>query len=550
MPAFDHPDYADHLFPIPFHNPEHVMKCFLNATVHTMNPARPYAEAVVTKGNRIVFVGSSTEARHFVGSQADVIDLGGRVVLPGFIDDHVHFVLGGTQVDGLHLRGCKSADAMAKEVASFAATRRGLWISGGDWDEEGWDVRRLPDKTLIDALVPGTPVFTNRFDWHMALANTVALQRAGITRDTPDPPGGTIERDPVTGEPTGILKDAAMDLVTRVIPRPTPGELEHAVLQALDVARRHGVTSVHDIAEEEHIPVYHKLECVQKLTCRIYARLPIAVMPKLIRERVRRAHGTEFVKVGSLKAFADGSLGSSTAWFFEPYCHLATSGLAMEVLTSGHLREWSLEADRHGLQLSIHAIGDRANDAILTLYEEVARENPAWDRRFRIEHAQHVRPEDVRRFGTLGVIVSAQPYHCIDDGVWAEQRIGPDRARSTYAFKSFLNAGVHLCFGSDWTVAPLDPMQGIYAAVTRATLDGKNPGGWFPEQRLTVEEAVRCYTVNNAYAAFEEHLKGTLEPGKLADLVVLSENIFTIPAHEIRNARVVMTVVDGQVVYE
>jgi predicted amidohydrolase YtcJ len=526
------------------------MKCFLNGNVRTMNPSLPHAQALVSKGSRIVFVGSSADAHRFAGPRTEVVDLQGKLVLPGFIDNHVHFVLGGTQVGGLHLRACKSSEATARELGAYVAAHQGAWICGGDWDEEGWEVKRLPDRSLIDPVTPNTPVFVNRFDWHMGLANTLALQKAGITRDTPDPPGGTIERDPATGEVTGILKDSAMDLVTRVIPRATPGDLEHAVRAALDVARRNGVTSVHDISEEEHIPVYHKLEGEQKLTCRIYARLPIAGMTRLIRERVRRAHGTEFVKVGSLKAFADGSLGSSTAWFFEQYHHLPTSGLAMEVLTSGHLREWALEADKHGLQLSIHAIGDKANDAILTLYEDIARENPSWDRRFRIEHAQHVRREDIARFASLGVVVSAQPYHCIDDGVWAEQRIGHERARMAYAFKSFVDAGVRLCFGSDWTVAPLDPIQGIYAAVTRATLDGKNPGGWFPEQRLTIEEAVLCYTVNNAYASFEEHLKGTLEPGKLADMVVLSHDVFAIPPADIRNVCVVMTVVDGQVVYE
>jgi predicted amidohydrolase YtcJ len=525
------------------------MKCYLNGNVRTMHPGLPQVQALVSKGSRIVFVGSSADARRFAGPQAEVVDLEGKLMLPGFIDNHVHFVLGGTQVGGLHLRACKSHDAMAKEVGAYVSEHQGAWICGGDWDEEGWEVKRTPDRTLIDPVTPHTPVFLNRFDWHMGLANTKALQKAGITRDTTDPPGGTIERDPATGNPTGILKDAAMDLVTRVIPRPTPGDLEHAVIQALDVARRNGVTSVQDISEEEHIPIYHKLEGEQRLTCRIYARLPIAGMMRLVRERVRRAHGTEFVKVGSLKAFADGSLGSSTAWFFDPYLHQPTSGLAMEVLTSGRLREWAIEADKHGLQLSIHAIGDRANDAILTLFEEIASENPPWDRRFRIEHAQHVRREDIGRFAALGVVISAQPYHCIDDGAWAEQRIGRDRARMAYAFKSFLDAGVRLCFGSDWTVAPLDPILGIYAAVTRATLDGKNPKGWFPEQRLSVEEAVQCYTVNNAYASFEEHLKGTLEPGKLADMVVLSHDIFTIPPEKIREACVVTTIVNGDVVY-
>ena len=525
------------------------MKCFVNGVVHTMQAAHPLAEAVVSKGSRIVYVGSSRGAQSFAGPGVEVIDMHGRLMLPGFIDDHVHFVLGGSQVAGLHLRQCTSTAEVVETVAAYVSTHRGAWISGGDWDEEGWEVKRLPVRALIDPVSPDTPVFMNRFDWHMALANGVALHKAGITRETPDPPGGTIVRDPTTGEPTGILKDAAMDLVTRVMPRPTPGELEHAVLQALDVARRNGVTSVHDIAEEEHIPIYHKLEGTGRLTCRIYARLSIAGIAKLVRERIRRAHGTEFVKVGSLKAFADGSLGSNTAWFFEPYLNAPTTGLAMEVLTSGRLREWALEADRHGLQLSVHAIGDRANDAVLTIFEDVVRENPAWDRRFRIEHAQHVRAEDIQRFASLGIVVSAQPYHCIDDGVWAEQRIGPVRAATTYAFKSLLDAGVCVCFGSDWTVAPLDPIQGIYAAVTRATLDGKRPEGWVPAQRLSVEEAVRCYTVNNAYASFEEHLKGSVEPGKLADMVVLSDDIFTIPREEIRNVQVTMTVVDGEVVY-
>jgi predicted amidohydrolase YtcJ len=525
------------------------MRCFLNARVRTLNGVMPHAEAVVARGGRIAYVGTSEGARKFAGPEAEVIDLGGKLVLPGFIDNHVHFVLGGTAVDSLNLRDCTSAAALAEAVAKFASTHKGNWLTGGDWNEAQWDVPSMPTRALIDPILPDVPAFLNRSDWHMGLANAVALQRAGITKDTPDPPGGTIEHDPATGEPTGIVKDAAMEMVTRVIPRPTPGELEHAILQALDVARRNGVTSVQDIGEEEHIPIYHKLEGEQKLTCRIYARLPIAGMSKLIRERVRRAHGTEFVKVGSLKAFADGSLGSSTAWFFDPYEHAPTSGLGMEVVTSGRLREWALEADKHGLQLSIHAIGDRANDAMLTLFEEIVRENPGWDRRFRIEHAQHVRPQDFARFASLGVIVSAQPCHCIDDGVWAEQRIGHERAKSTYAFRSFLDAGVRLCFGSDWTVAPLDPILGIYAAVTRATVDGKNPDGWIPEQKLTAEEAVKCYTVHNAYASFEEHLKGSIAPGKLADMVVLSDDIFAMPAAEIRNARVVMTVVDGRVVF-
>jgi hypothetical protein len=522
------------------------MKCFLNGIVHTVNPLLPRAEAVVTQGTRIIFVGTSSGARKFAGEGAEVIDLQGRLMLPGFIDDHVHFVLGGTQVGGLKLRGCTSTAAFVGGVGAYVRSHRGAWVTGGDWDQEAWETKTLPRKEWIDPVSADTPVFLPRFDWHMALANSVALKRAGITRDTPDPPGGRIERDPTTGEPTGIVKDAAMDLVLGVIPKPAAHDLELAVLKALGEARRAGVTSVHDVAEEAHIPVYKKLEGDGKLTCRIYARLPLAGYRKLLREGARHASGDELVKVGSMKAFADGSLGSNTAWFFEPYLNEPTTGLAMEALTSGLLRTQAMDADRHRLQLSIHAIGDRANDAVLDIFEEIVRTNPPWDRRLRIEHAQHVRRADVARFAALGVIVSAQPYHCIDDGVWAETRIGAERAACTYAFKTFLEAGVRVCFGSDWTVAPLNPIPGIYAAVTRATLDGKRPGGWTPAERLTVEEAVRCYTINNAYASFEEGLKGSIEAGKLADMVVLSENIFTVPPGAIKDVRVEMTVIGGE----
>lgn len=525
------------------------MTCYINAIVHTVNPLQPVAEAVVTSGGTIVFVGTSAGARGFAGPSAEVVDLNGLLLLPGFIDNHVHFMLGGRQAAGLDTRACTTRKAFVDAVQAFVQGREGSWIRGGDWDQERWEVNELPRKEWLDPFSRETPLFLPRLDWHMAVVNSIALQRAGITRDTPDPPGGRIDRDEGTGEPTGIVRDAAMDLVLAVFPRPGETELQTYVESALAVARAHGVTSIQDIAEEEHIPVYRTLEAEGRLTCRISARLPLAVYPRLVRDGVRRAHGNSFLKIGSLKAFADGSLGSSTAWFFEPYEHEPTTGLAMEILTSGQLRAWALDADRHGLQLSIHAIGDRANDAVLSIFEEIVRTNPPWDRRFRIEHAQHVRPQDFERFAGLGVIVSAQPYHAVDDGGWAESRIGRHRARTTYAFKSFLNAGVRVCFGSDWTVAPLDPILGIAAAVTRATLDGSHPGGWIPEEKLSVEEAVRCHTLHNAYAAFEEGEKGSIEPGKLADMVVLSDNIFTIPPERIPEVRVVRTIVDGMTVF-
>jgi predicted amidohydrolase YtcJ len=526
------------------------MKCFANGLIRTMNEQQPLAEALVVDGDRLTFVGSSSAARECAGLGAEVFDLGGRLVLPGFHDCHTHFVLGGFSLDGINLRACRSAAAFVDTMARFAANREGQWITGGTWDHEPWENHRLPRREMIDHIAKNTPVFVHRLDGHMALANSLALSLAGVTRDTPDPPGGAIEKDPVTGDPTGILKDTAMDLVTRVIPKPSQREIESAVRKALREAARNGITTVHDISEEEHIPVFQKLGREGHLTCRIYARLPIAGYQDLVNRGVERGSGTRHVRLGSLKAFTDGSLGSNTALFFEPYENdPSTKGLAMEIVTSGDLRAWAIDVDRHHLQLSIHAIGDRANDLTLDLFEEIQRVNPGWDRRFRIEHAQHVRAEDFPRFARAGVIVSAQPYHCIDDGVWAEGRIGAARCATTYAFRSFLDAGVRVCFGSDWTVAPLSPLLGIYAAVTRATLDGKHPGGWIPDQKISVEEAIRCYTLDGSYASFDETHTGTLQPGKLADFIVLSEDIVSIDPVRIPQVAVEMTFVGGECVW-
>ncbi|MBK7258654.1 MAG: amidohydrolase [Ignavibacteriae bacterium] len=525
------------------------MICFINARVHTVDPRHPSAEAVVVRDRHIVFVGSTPDARRFAGTAAETIDLGGRLLLPGFIDDHVHFVLGGEAVSGLDTRTCASKAEFIAALQTFVDTHRGAWVKGGDWDHEHWAEKILPRKEWVDPFSQDTPLFLPRFDWHMALANSAALAAAGITRATPDPVGGKIERDPATGEPTGIVKDAAMDLVLACIPKPTAADLERRVRDALVVARKNGVTSIHDIAEPSHIPVYRKLADAGELTCRIFARLPLSGHRAIAEQRITHHAGDAFLRLGSMKAFSDGSLGSTTAWFFERYLNEDTCGLPMEVLSDGRMRAWALEADRNGLQLSIHAIGDRANSAVLDIFEEVVRTNPAWDRRFRIEHAQHLRPEDIARFAALGVIASVQPYHAIDDGVWAASRIGADRVKMTYAFRSMLDAGVHVCFGSDWTVSPLHPLGGIYAAVTRRTLDGKNPDGWVPEQKVSVEQAVRCTTINNAYASFEEGIKGSITPGKLGDMVVLGEDIFAIPPERIRDVPVQMTVVGGHIVH-
>lgn len=532
-------------------NPQSNKKAFINGKIYTVNNKQPLAEAVLIEGNKIIFVGSNEEAEKLIEESAEVIDLKGKLMLPGFIDDHVHFTSGGFYLQGIDLRQAKSTAEFRDILKNYVQQHKGKWITGGNWDHEAWEVNDLPTKELIDDITENTPVFVDRFDGHMALANSYALKLANITKDTPSPEGGMIVKNPKTGEPTGILKDNAMSLIYSLIPPASKEETYNAALTALNHAKELGVTSVHDITYSQDLEVYKQLEEEGKLTCRIYTRLPIADYQNIVKDKIKAGFGSDKLKLGSLKAFADGSLGSSTAWFFEPYHQdTTTMGLPMDIVTDGSLRKWALEADKNNLQLSVHAIGDRANFYMLDLFQEIIETNPKWDRRFRIEHAQHVRFEDIPRFAELGVIASAQPYHAIDDGVWAEKRIGPERIKYTYPFKTFLDNKVILCFGSDWTVAPLNPLLGIYAAVTRRTLDDKNPGGWIPEQKISVEETIRCYTINNAYAAFEEKIKGSIEVGKLADLVVLDQDILTIEPIKIKDAKVEMTVFDGEVVYK
>jgi len=524
----------------------------LNGKIWTVNDAQPRAEAVACLGSRIVAVGSNGDIRKWIGPSTEVIDVGGRLVLPGFNDAHVHFFSGGENLAGVQLRDAKSEAEFRRRIAEFAAKQpAGRWITGGGWDHENWTPARLPTRQLIDAVTVGHPVFVNRLDGHMALANSEALKVAGITRDTPDPPGGTIVRD-ASGEPTGVLKDAAMDRVDRVIPAPSEEQIAEAVRAAMHYAAGNGVTSVQDMsAAPDILRVYQTLLARGELTVRISGHQPLANWQRLAAVGLRADFGGEKLHIGGLKCFADGSLGSTTALFFEPYLDAPnTSGLAnSEMIPESKMQKRILEADRAGLQIAIHAIGDKANHIVLGMYEEAERQNGPRDRRFRIEHAQHLRMDDIPRFGRLHVIASMQPYHCIDDGRWAEKRIGPERAKGTYAFRSLLDSGAVLAFGSDWDVAPMVPLMGIYAAATRRTLDGKHPDGWVPEQKITVAEAIRAYTMGSAYASFDEKIKGSIEPGKLADMVVVSEDILGVPPAEIEKARVETTVFDGKVIY-
>ncbi|HEY6402001.1 MAG TPA: amidohydrolase [Blastocatellia bacterium] len=525
----------------------------VNGKIWTVDDKRPEVEAIAILGNRIASVGSTAEIRKWIGENTKVIDLQGRRVTPGFNDSHVHFLDGGMGLASVQLRYARTPEEFRDRIRDFAAKLpKGRWILNGNWDHENWTPPTLPTRRLIDAVTPENPVFINRLDGHMRLANSLALKLAGVTRETPDPPGGTIVRD-ADGEPTGVLKDAAMNYVNKVIPNPSDEMMAEAIRAALGYAAENGVTSVQDMsASPDVFGVYQKLLASGELTVRVYGIQPLSDWGRLARAGVRAGFGSDKLKIGGLKGFADGSLGSTTALFFEPYLDAPkTSGLPSdEMFPEGKMLDNIIGADKAGLQIAVHAIGDKANKTILDMFAEVEKRNGSRDRRLRIEHAQHLRPEEIKRFGAERVIASMQPYHAIDDGRWAENRIGPNRAKGTYAFRSLLDAGATLAFGSDWFVAPMEPLMGIYAAVTRRTLDGKRPQGWVPEQKITVADAVRAYTMGSAYASGDERLKGSIEVGKLADLVVLSTDIFKIDPVEIEKAKVVMTIFDGKLIYE
>jgi predicted amidohydrolase YtcJ len=528
-----------------------------NAKVWTVDAALPQAEAVAVLGERIVAVGSAREIDAWRGPRTRVIDAGGKLLLPGFNDAHTHFVEGGAQLDSVQLNDTTSSSEFVRRVAERARnTPKGEWILNGGWDETKWNPPQLPTKEMIDAATSNNPAFLDRYDGHMALANSIALQMAGITAQTPDPTGGLIARDK-QGNPTGALKDAAKDFVIKVIPPPSREHRMQRARRALDYAASLGVTSVQEMNDEEtdsyaNFEVYGELLERGELTARVYAAPAISDWQDQARVGIRHGFGSPYLRLGAVKGFADGSLGSRTAYFFQAYSDAPSEFglLHKQMQPLSRMRDWMMQADSAGLQICTHAIGDRAISTVLDLYGEVAKSHGPSDRRFRVEHAQHMAARDFDRFAQLQVIPSVQPYQAIDDGRWAEKRIGHDRASRTYPFRTFLNHGVRLAFGTDWPVAPINPMLGIYAAVTRATLDGKYPDGWFPEQKLTVAEAVEAYTMGSAYAEFQEKEKGSITLGKLADMVLLSDDIFSIKPAKIRDVRVMKTIVGGKVVWD
>jgi predicted amidohydrolase YtcJ len=544
----------------------------VGGALYTLEPDRPRAAAAAVRGGRIVAVGDDEDVMRYRGDGTIVLDLAGAFVVPGFIDNHTHFERAGELLLGINLLDVADSVPLIERVA--AARDRlpgGAWIVGGDWGAyEEWGrgspgrerarkepaTRFRPHRRMIDPVTPETPVLLSRWDRSEYLANAVALARAGIHAGTPDPPGGTIERDPETGEPTGILRGAAVDRVRAVIP---PRSFEQRVMEAKAALRRlaeNGVAGIHDITSAEMMRVFQYLRDRGELTVRVYARPTLDKWDELAAVGVRSGFGDEWLKIGGLKGFVDGIMGNSTARFREPYDHRPgdRGRWRRMVLEPPGLAELIRAADSVGLVPQVHAIGDLAVDTLLDWFEAAIERNGPGPRRFRVIHAQVVEEDDFARFGKLELIAEVQPYHAIDDMRWMEERIGRERSRGAYAFRSLLEGGAVLSFGSDWPGTnaawyPAKPLLGIYAAVTRQTLDGRPAGGWFPEQRIDVETAIRAYTINNAYAAGEEETKGSIRVGKLADLTVLDRDLVTIEPGKIKDVRVLATIVGGRVVY-
>lgn len=518
----------------------------LNGDIWTANPTQSNARAIAISGDTILAIGNQAKIKAYIGDSTSVIDLKGGFVAPGFIDSHVHFITGGFRLSSVKLRDAATPEIFISRIADFAKTLEpGAWITGGDWDHENWGGKR-PTRDWIDSVTQNHPVWINRMDGHMALANSAALTAAKIGKDVKDISGGEIGRD-ASGELSGIFKDNAMVLVDQAVPEPSVHQKERALTAAMNYVAEQGVTSVHHMSG--YLDVMERMKDEGKLITRIYAGMPISRWEELAEKINKEGVGDKWLRIGSLKGFMDGSLGAHTAAFFAAFSDTPEDS-GFLVTDPRQMYEWINKADSCGLQPMVHAIGDRAISELLDIYSQVINERGPRDRRFRIEHAQHISSKDFKRFDSLEIIASMQPYHAIDDGRWAEKVIGPERIKTTYAFRSLLDSGVRLAFGSDWFVAPPSPLEGIYAAVTRRTLDGKNPQGWVPEQKITAEEALKAYTINAAFASFEENIKGTLEVGKLADLVVIDQNILKINHANIRQAKVLMTMVGGKIIYQ
>lgn len=529
------------------HSPAPAPDLIVIGSVWTGDSARPAAEAVATTGDRITFVGDSATALRSAGGNTRVVR--GAMVTPGMGDSHSHFLDGGDQLVSVDLRDAKTPAEFIRRIAAFARTQPdGAWILGGNWDHENWG-GKLPERSWIDSVTPRHPVMVSRLDGHMALANSAALAAAGMGRSTRDIAGGTIVRN-ARGELTGLLKDEAMGPVYAAIPEPSAAQSDSAVARATRWAAEHGLTTVDAVSLGfGGYAAIRRMRDAGLLATKVHAYFPLGAWRSVADSVKAWGAGDTWLEARGMKGFVDGSLGSTTALFFEPYLD-APKDRGLLTTPRDSLAAWIGGADSAGLQVVVHAIGDRANAMLLDIYDSVAQAHGSRDRRFRIEHAQHLRWQDIGRIARQHVIASMQPFHAADDGRWAAKRLDPARLRTTYAFRSLLDSGAVLSFGSDWPVAPLDPLLGIAAAVTRQTLDGLNPGGWIPEEKISVDEALRAYTAGVARAHFREGSEGVLRPGMAADLVVLDRDLKAIPADSLHKARVLLTVAGGRIAFD
>ena len=515
-----------------------------NAVVWTGNSAQPMAESFAIQGDSIIAIGTQEVMKKYIGKNTKTINAQGRFVVPGFIDAHVHLLMGGNSLLNVELRDANTKEIFSERITSFAKTlQKGSWIVEGNWDHTLWG-GELPNKEWIDNDTPNNPVAIYRLDGHMILANSAALKIAGIDQNTPDVTNGEIVRNS-DGTPTGILKSEAMYLVLNKIPALTNKVKKEAIKSAQEYLLSNGVTSIHDVDSLGSFQIIKELYRERALKIRVYNANPINQWKEVTKGT---SLDTTWYKKGLLKGFVDGSLGSHTAAFKNAYSDKPTDkGIFINSIQG--LYENAVQADAKNLQVTIHAIGDRANESLLDMYERIIQKSNLKDRRFRIEHAQHLDKKDIQRFASLKVIASMQPYHAIDDGRWAEELIGPERIKTTYAFNSLIKAGTVVAFGSDWPVSPASPLFGIYAASTRRTLDHKHPEGWVESEKITVEQALNAYTKNAAFSSFDDKIKGTLAVGKLADFVLLETNILKIHPNEIKNVKVIATYVGGKKMY-
>jgi predicted amidohydrolase YtcJ len=518
--------------------------------VLTIDEDIPSAEAVAVVGNRIAWVGGSREAQRWIGKDTRVIDLDGRLLIPGFIDAHVHFLSGGLRLMQLDCREARSPEELQRLIKNKAdQLSKAEWITGGGWDESLWDPPTLPDRNLLDSAAPNNPVVLSRVDGHSCVVNSLALKISGINRRTPDPKTGKIDRDPKTGEPTGILREAAQGLI-KGIPDPGPAQRKKAMELALAEARRFGVTSVNAIGGPAELKLFQQFRDREKLTLRIYFITSFSDAYDYINPArdlgISRGFGGDFIRVGCFKDFIDGSMGSRTAYLFESFSD-QPGNVGIPEMSQRKLNDICRRAAESNLQPAVHAIGDRGVHMVAQAYLKAGLTKAD---RPRIEHTQIVRLIDIPLLVRSGAVASMQPTHATSDMRWAETRLGSERIRGAYAWKSLLDSGVPIAFGTDWPVEPLDPMLGLYAAVTRQDHDGKPEDGWYPEQCLSLEEAVRLYTAGAAYAAFREHDLGSITPGKLADMTVLSQNILKLSPSEILKTKVDFTILDGRIIHE